>query len=76
MATAKISERGNGLPGVGDYVPGNDGELYIVESIDSPIHTGGPGSGNYVYATVSLADWSDCEEDAVHSSSAVVDADE
>lgn len=64
MATkATIHEQGNGLASVGDYVAGDDGELYRVESIDSRIQTGQPGVANYVYATVELADWSDCEED-------------
>jgi len=65
VVEATIEERGNGLPDVGDYVPGDDGGLYIVVTLDGPIHTGSaPGAANYVHATVEPADWSDCDEDA------------
>jgi hypothetical protein len=57
-----ISERGNGLPSVGDYVPGDDGSLWRVASIVDRIHTGQPGEANYIHATVELASWDDCEE--------------
>jgi hypothetical protein len=40
---ATIHERGNGFPKVGDYVPGSDGELYLVKSMGR-IHTGAPGA--------------------------------
>lgn len=76
MAQAKIIERGNGLVDVGDYVAGDDGEVYTVVSITGPIHTGGPGSGNYVYAEVELADWSDVDDDNEPSCSAVLCGDE
>lgn len=63
MAQAKIIERGNGLAGAGDYVAGDDGEVYTVTKVVGPIHTGAPGEGNYVYAEVELADWSDVDDD-------------
>lgn len=56
---AVITERGNGLPDVGDFVAGDDGEVYVVSSLQGPIHTGGPGGGDYIHARVKLADWSD-----------------
>jgi hypothetical protein len=60
---ATISERGNGFPGKGDYVPGDDGSLYLVVSTNGRIQTGNrSGASNYIHATVELADWSDCEE--------------
>lgn len=60
-----IRERGNGLPGprdIGAYVPGDDGELYRLVSVSGPIHTGRAGDDSYVHATVTRADWSDCNE--------------
>lgn len=76
--TATIEERGNGFPGVGDCVPGSDGELYRITATNGRIHTGNPGSGspNYIYAEVELADWDDCEEDEIHTASAAVQDDE
>jgi hypothetical protein len=60
---AVIEERGNGFPGVGDYVPGDDGNLHRVVSVDGPIQTGrGVGRGNWILAQVELADWDDCDE--------------
>lgn len=70
---ATIHERGNGLPEAGDYVPGDDGELYEVVTIDGRIQTGGSGRGNWVDATVRPADWDDCDEDDVFPAQAVVD---
>lgn len=71
---ATITERGNGLPDVGDYVPGDDGQLYRVVAIDSNIQTGRrPGEGNWTRARVELADWSDCEESEEHSASCTLD---
>jgi hypothetical protein len=61
---AKIVERGNGLPDVGDYVSADDGEVYSVLAFEGPIHTGSPGEGNYIYAQVELADWSDVTDDS------------
>lgn len=69
---ATIHERGNGLPDVGDHVPGDDGSLYRVVSFVGPIHTGGPGAGNYVHATVELADWDDVSEEEEFPALAVV----
>lgn len=66
MKKATIHERGNGLPTADFYVPGNDGELYRIVSIDGR-------SANYVRATVELADWSDCAEEDVFPASAVID---
>lgn len=57
-----INERGNGLPGVGDYVPGDDGALYRVREIMGSIRTGAPGESNYLYAIVEPAEWRDCPE--------------
>jgi hypothetical protein len=59
---ATIVERGNGFPGVGSYVPGDDGKLYEVISLDSRVNIGvRPGASNWMLATVELADWNDCE---------------
>lgn len=65
MSNCRIYEQGNGLPAEGDYCAGH-GQLWLVESIDSRIQTGDP-AGNYVYATVSEADWEDCPEDEEHT---------
>lgn len=59
--TAKIEERGNGFPSVGDYVSGEDGTLYRVLSAGSTIHTTG-GRSNWITAQVEECDWSDCDE--------------
>jgi len=58
---AKIIERGNGYADVGDYVSGDDGEVYTVVSFRGPIFTG--GAGNFMHATVELADWADVTDD-------------
>ena len=65
MSNARIYEQGNGLPTEGDYC-GGEGCLWLVESIDSRIQTGDP-AGNWVYATVTEADWDDCPEDCEHT---------
>ena len=63
-----ICERGNGFPDDGDYVPGDDGELYKIVKCGNNIFTGNrPGASNYIYATVTLADWDDCSEEDIHS---------
>ena len=73
---ARIEECGNGLPDVGDYVPGTDGELYRVVTFRGPIQTGrSPGAGNWILAQVESVDWADCEEGAEHPSQAVISAD-
>lgn len=69
---AKISECGNGLPDVGDYVAGDDGEVYTVTALSGPIHTGAPGVGNYIYGSVELADWSDVDDDNEPQCSATI----
>lgn len=69
MSNATIYEQGNGLPEAGDYCAG-EGLLWLVESIDSRIQTGDT-CGNYVYATVTEADWSDCPEDEEHTARVV-----
>jgi len=51
--TAKIIERGNGLPGVGDHAyDGKTDTVYVIRSIDSSIQTGPAGAGNYIWAQV------------------------
>lgn len=70
---ATIYERGNGFPDVGDYVPGDDGNLYLVTAMGPRILTGGPGVSNHIpYCEVDLADWSDCEEGDEFSAQAVL----
>ena len=72
--SATIEERGNGLPDAGDYVPGDDGQLYRVVSTDGSVQTGrAPGRPNWIRATVAPADWSDCEEDAEFPAMVVAD---
>ena len=70
MSNATIYEQGNGLPEAGDYC-GGEGRLWLIESIDSRIQTGDP-AGNYVYATVTEADWDDCSEGDEHTARVVV----
>lgn len=67
---ATIYERGNGLPDVGDYVSGDDGEVYVITSLASTIHTS--PRGNFVYGCVKLADWTDVTDDNEPTCSAVV----
>lgn len=63
---ATIHERGNGFPKVGAYVAG-DGQLYRVVAIE---HAGriqqsrnaGDGRSNWIHATVTPVDWSDCAD--------------
>ena len=54
---ARIVELGNGLPEIGDHVLGGDEEVYVVVDADQAIHTAPHGAGNYIYASVALADW-------------------
>jgi hypothetical protein len=62
MIEAVICARGNGLPTVGAYVPGN-GQLYRVMRLVGQIQTGRyPGEGDWIRAEVEEADWADCEE--------------
>ena len=75
MDTGTITERGNGFPSDGDYVVSRDGQqLYRVVEVGSTIHTAEPGSGNYVYATCTPADWSECSESDTHSAEFAPDA--
>lgn len=71
---ATIQERGNGFPSTGDYVPGDDGNLYEVISIGPRIMTGGySGASNYVHATVEVSDWEEVEEGEEFPALAVLD---
>ena len=69
---ATINERGNGLADVGDYVAGQDGNVYRVVSTGG-IHAGGTGAGRYMYAVVELADWDAVGDDEEPECGAVVD---
>lgn len=66
---ATINERGNGFPGVGEYVACG-GEVYRVAATNGRIHTGEP---NYIYAEIELADWSDVGDDEEPYCDAVID---
>lgn len=60
---AKIIEQGNGLPDCGDYVTGDDGELYVIIRIEDRINTGHhPGDGNWCRARVLPVDWDNVDE--------------
>ena len=73
MMPAEIVERGNGFPDPGDYVAGDDGELYRIVSMSARIETNGAGVGSSIRATVELANWGDVEsDDEVHPSLAVL----
>jgi hypothetical protein len=73
VMSAKIIERGNGLPNVGDYVTGSaDDEIYEVVSMSGIIHTGSPGEGNYVWGKVILADWDDVDLDHEPTCTAII----
>jgi len=71
---ARVYEQGNGLPDVGDYCAGG-GHLYLIESIDSRIQTDS-AQGNYFFATVSEADWSDCSEADEHTALVQLEGDD
>ena len=54
-----VTETGNGLPAEGDEVLIPDyGGWHSIATIDesSPIHTGPPGEGNYIWVTLAPAD--------------------
>lgn len=70
MTIATIHERGNGFPDSGDYVPGDDGELYRIKALNGVIHTS--GNANYIFADVELASWSDVEDNDVADNIAIV----
>ena len=73
---ATIQERGNGLPDVGDYVAGNDGEVYRVVERVGRIVPGGAGTGrpDTVDAIVELAAWSDVDDDNEPTCTATIGA--
>lgn len=75
IIAARIVERGNGFPSVGDYVPSPNGNLYRVEYTLGPIQTTGL-QGNWCETMVSEADWRDCPEGEEHSSRCVIVGDE
>lgn len=58
-----VRERGNGMADVGDYVSGDDGQVYLVESIGRTCTGLRPGMGAWARATVCLADWSDVTDE-------------
>ena len=58
---ATIQERGNGLAEVGDFVAGDDGEVYVVVELTGRIMV---SSGSTQQdALVTLADWDDVNDD-------------
>jgi len=57
-----IQERGNGFPDAGSYVPGDDGSLYRVVSIEGRIHTANNGAANWIRSSVEQVEWDDCDE--------------
>lgn len=61
---ATICEDGNGrYPVAGDYLTGDDGELYRVVDMGPRIVIGQPGTPNHIPGcAVELVDWSDCPE--------------
>jgi|GEM_PF-6996091 len=78
--TARIYDRGNGLPRVGEHVyhVATD-TVYRVARIIGPIHTGAPGDGNHVWAEVedtglSASDLSDEEYEDMEYGIQVADA--
>ncbi len=74
---AIVTDRGNGLPDVGDYVPGDDGNLYRIESIRGRIETGRhTGEGNWMRVNVAMVDWDSCEESEEFPAMVSVDDDE
>lgn len=70
---ATVYERGNGLPKIGDYVAGNDGEVYKVIAVSTQITTNGIGVGNSIRATLEMADWSEIDDDNDPRCSGVLD---
>jgi hypothetical protein len=59
---AIIEERGNDFPSVGNYVPGSDGNLYLVTYVSGHIMTQQYKS-NTMHCEVVQASWDDCTED-------------
>ena len=72
--TATIYEGGNGFPDAGEYVAGDDGEVYLVIDIGAGrILTGRSGEGNRIEdVVVELADWADVDDDNEPVCSAIV----
>jgi hypothetical protein len=57
---ARIEERGNGFPRVGDFVAGNDGQVYRVVSISDRVQVPARRDmSNYLYGEVEAAEWVD-----------------
>ena len=57
--TGTITERGNGLPGVGDLCNDRDGTTYRIVDYGRPgghIETHGPGLGNTIRVIVQTSD--------------------
>ena len=61
---ANLEERGNGFADVGDYVAGDDGQVYRVVVVGSRIETQGCGAGNLCSCIVEDADWDDVGDDS------------
>jgi hypothetical protein len=69
MTTAKLIERGNGLPRRGDYCYDSEHRLWRVldgDGTGGTIHTDDP-RGNYVLGRVEEADYDDCPEGDEHT---------
>lgn len=60
---AVISEAGNGLPDVGDYVAGDDGYLYRIITAGSIRAASSPGGSDHFDALVQRVDWEACKEE-------------
>jgi len=80
MVTGIIEERGSGFAAVGDYVTAwPSGDVYEVTAIVGQIHTGPPGTPNYVHAEFAPADWDDLtdeEADAIVCTASMDDDDD
>jgi hypothetical protein len=69
---ATIEERGNGFADVGDYVTGDDGQLYRVVALEGPIHTGSSGGSNYIHGRLEPADWDDVTDETEPTCAAIL----
>jgi len=77
MPRAEIIEQGNGLAGAGEYVAGDDGQVYVItDELGGRIRTGPAGCGNRYDALVELAHWSDVSDDDEPYCSATISEDE
>lgn len=75
ILNATIQERGAGFPDVGDFVAGDDGEVYRVVNLTGRIHTAEhAGAANYRHAEVSPASWQDVDDDNEPVCSAVIES--